>query len=395
MHLLVAHHFWGRPGGGELVMASIAVGAERAGYQPVLTSLSDFDKRRYVEWFGIDITRYPVVALPLRVKAFGLYMRLLVWLPVRKAMKRFGANLVVIDMPTYRPIEKKAKIFEYIHFPLELSFLGKFRHMGFHYKQDPYMAERYGKFPMNVYAGIYARLFEKFARENPFEAAERVFTNSKWTASLVEKAYGERPEVLNPPLPPSLHVEEEPPDFDRREPVVLMIGRYSQEKRYHWVVSKVAPLLFKEVDARLVIIGDASTPTSAGYYRQVENLVERLGLKDRVLLVRNAPRQHINEWIEKARVFLHATINEHWGIVVAEAMAGGLPVAVHKSGGAWTDLAEEGNNGLGYLEEGEAAGILADLLIDKKKWKYYSLKSLSRVKELTFDNFINKVKKYL
>jgi hypothetical protein len=40
---VVAHHFWDRPGGGELVMAGIAAAVEEMGLTPVLTSLTRFD----------------------------------------------------------------------------------------------------------------------------------------------------------------------------------------------------------------------------------------------------------------------------------------------------------------------------------------------------------------
>ena len=43
MSVVVAHHFWDRPGGGELVMAGIAAAVEKMGLTPVLTSLTRFD----------------------------------------------------------------------------------------------------------------------------------------------------------------------------------------------------------------------------------------------------------------------------------------------------------------------------------------------------------------
>jgi glycosyltransferase involved in cell wall biosynthesis len=86
-------------------------------------------------------------------------------------------------------------------------------------------------------------------------------------------------------------------------------------------------------------------------------------------------------------VFLHATINEHWGIAVAEAMARGLPVAVHRSGGAWTDLAEEGRYGLGYETAEEAKEAVAKLLTDRRTWRFFSQRSLERASKLTFERF--------
>ena len=82
------------------------------------------------------------------------------------------------------------------------------------------------------------------------------------------------------------------------------------------------------------------------YYESLVKLALKNGLRVArnvnanadVHLVGNVSRSTINEVMNKAKVFLHATINEHWSIAVAEAMARGLPVVVHKSGGTWSDV---------------------------------------------------------
>jgi len=109
-----------------------------------------------------------------------------------------------------------------------------------------------------------------------------------------------------------------------------------------------------------------------------------------VYLVENAPRSLINDVMDKAKVFLHATINEHWGVAVAEAMARGPPVVVHKSGGTWSDVVYEGSYGLGYTDSEEVAEVIAKLMTDSSMWNYYSKKSTERVRELTFSKFIEK-----
>jgi glycosyltransferase involved in cell wall biosynthesis len=94
--------------------------------------------------------------------------------------------------------------------------------------------------------------------------------------------------------------------------------------------------------------------------------------------------------MDKAKVFLHATINEHWGIAVAEAMARGLPVVVHRSGGAWSDLVYEGGYGFGYTDTDEAVEAIAKLMMDSATWRLYSQKAVERAKELTFSRFVEK-----
>ena len=144
-----------------------------------------------------------------------------------------------------------------------------------------------------------------------------------------------------------------------------------------------------------MIFGGAATPTLQAYYRRVWRLAEEAGLKVAdsldaeadVYLIANAPRRTINETMDRARAFLHATINEHWGIAVAEAMARGLPVVVHKSGGAWTDLAEEGRYGLGYETAEEA---MANLLTDGRARSLLSQRLLARISGFTFKEYLER-----
>ncbi len=402
---IVAHHYWGRPGGGQLVCAAAAYSLEKLGYRPVLASPVRIDVGRYPEWFGIDLSRYPVVEGRVRLRAFGLYLRLLVWRAVKKAVSRYGARLVFTDESTYGPIvgwlkKRGVRLVEYIHFPIEVMLREEFRGTGLYYGEDPYILERYSRFPMNVYFRVYLWLLPRFLRGNPFEAADAVLVNSRWTARVARMVYGEEPIVLNPPLPPTIPVAGRPRGFEERGLAVVMVGRFSEEKRYHWVVSQLAPRLVREVPGvRLYIFGSTGTPSARAYYRRVWRLAEEAGLRvsgrlDRdadVYLVENAPRRVIDEALESARAFLHATINEHWGIVVAEAMAHGTPVVVHKSGGAWSDLAEEGRRGLGYETVEEAVEALARLLTDEKTFRFYSERGVERVRDLTLDRFAERL----
>ncbi len=150
-------------------------------------------------------------------------------------------------------------------------------------------------------------------------------------------------------------------------------------------------------------MGSAGTSTSESYYNYLVKTALRSGLRvgtsashilnANVILMKNVPRQEMINLLDESRVFLHATINEHWGgIAVAEAMArGGLPVVVHKSGGAWSDLALNGEVGLGYEGVDEAVDALAKLMTDSRAWSNYSMRSLDRVRDITFDKFVDKL----
>ena len=193
---MVSHHYWGSPGGGQLVCASAAVALDGVGLEPILTGTFKFDPRRYVDWYVIDISMFRVYTLmPVNIKAFGLWTRLYVWRPAKKVLDKYRVEVMFIDEETYKPLvryrSRGLRIVEYIHFPFEVVVDPRFRGSGLAYGEDPYIMERYGRFPMNIYWGVFTRLLPRYLRENPFRDADLVLTNSRWTAGVVRMVYGE------------------------------------------------------------------------------------------------------------------------------------------------------------------------------------------------------------
>ena len=89
MRSLVAHHYWGSPGGGQLVCASVTLTLDELGFRPVLAGTFRLDPSRYLDWYGVDLNRYEIITLPFGARAFGLWSRLFVWYPALKAVKRW------------------------------------------------------------------------------------------------------------------------------------------------------------------------------------------------------------------------------------------------------------------------------------------------------------------
>ena len=388
-HSVVGHHYWARPGGGQLVVAAAANSlAQRRSV--TLAATSRFQQAKYVDWFGIDIRGLPAVTLPVSLSMFGLYTRLFVWYPIEKAVDA-KTEVVFLDESSYRPLLRSKrrmgfKLVEYVHFPIEIS-------VGLVGARDPYVTERYGRFPLSVYWESYLKAMRLVLRKSPFDAADLVLTNSKWTAQFLKDTYGESPTVLNPPIPPNALPTQAPPAFDERGDSVVMVGRFSEEKRYQWAIENIGPRV--KGRSKLYLFGGAGTPLSRRYKGRLVSRAASIGLKASeevdedadVYFISDAPRALINSKLDSAKVFLHSTINEHWGIVVAEAMARGVPVVVHKSGGAWSDLAQGGKSGLGYTTAEEAADSIALLISDAKRWGALQREGAARVSELSLDNF--------
>lgn len=84
---------------------------------------------------------------------------------------------------------------------------------------------------------------------------------------------------------------------------------------------------------------------------QIEQHINELEIKDFVHLPGFLQQDELLPHFAHASCFIHASIQEQWGLVVNEAMAAGLPVLVSNRCGCFEDLIIEGVNGFGFDPE--------------------------------------------
>jgi phosphatidylinositol alpha-1,6-mannosyltransferase len=141
-------------------------------------------------------------------------------------------------------------------------------------------------------------------------------------------------------------------------PVVVCVSRMVARKGQD-VLVKALPLIRRRVpDAAALLVGD-------GPYRpQVERLVNRLGLREHVVLTGQVPWARTPDYYAAGDVFCMPTRTrrgglepEALGICYLEAAAAQLPVVAGDSGGAPDAVLDGGN---GYVVPGRDVGAVAD-----------------------------------
>lgn len=141
-------------------------------------------------------------------------------------------------------------------------------------------------------------------------------------------------------------------------PYFLVVSRFIPKKNLAGILDAYAHYLQacgKNRPWSLVICGD-------GPLRQaLEGQIKALGLNDHVLLPGFLQMEGLLPYFCHAKVFVHASLQEQWGLVVNEAMAAGLPVIVSKTCGCFSDLVRPGMNGFGFDPASPAQ--LADLMM--------------------------------
>jgi len=101
-------------------------------------------------------------------------------------------------------------------------------------------------------------------------------------------------------------------------PLVLALGRLGREKNLELVLEAFAALAMPT--ARLAIVGDGT------HGRALRRLARRLEVADRTTFVSSAARTELPDLYASADVFAFASASETQGLVLAEALAAGLPV---------------------------------------------------------------------
>jgi glycosyltransferase involved in cell wall biosynthesis len=136
----------------------------------------------------------------------------------------------------------------------------------------------------------------------------------------------------------------------------LANSRFIQKKNLCGLLSEYG--LYRQSAAKLkaglVIVGDGPLR------EQVRQLARELDLDDYVLFVGTKTYLELPPLYALARAFVHASTTEQWGLVVNEAMASGLPVAVSDRCGCAANLVSPGVNGFTFnpSKRGDLAACL-------------------------------------
>lgn len=130
--------------------------------------------------------------------------------------------------------------------------------------------------------------------------------------------------------------------FDRRHPVVGMIGRITRWKQQDLLL-RAAPLILDEVpDARFAIVGEADE-RSLDYLAELQDLVKKFGIGEKVAFM--GDRKDAIEITTELAVSCLASTREPLGRVILEAQLLGTPVVVSNVGGP-AEIVRDGETGL-------------------------------------------------
>lgn len=232
--------------------------------------------------------------------------------------------------------------------------------------------------------------------------ASTVIANSNFTAQLVKSAIGEpeRIVVLNPVVDIKRFITRASFSDKKVEgkKVILTVARLVESKNHETLIRAFARVVKNIPEALYRIIGEGPLES------QLKELVNTLGLVDKVIFVGNVPDSELTAYYYSCAVFVMVSREikergevEGFGIVFLEAAACARPVIGSKSGGI-PDAVIDGLTGIlvNPLNEDEIALAIVRVLQDEQLAKRLGENGRKRVEsELSIGNLGEKLKKII
>ena len=173
------------------------------------------------------------------------------------------------------------------------------------------------------------------------------------------------------------------PDLSiKRENIFLSIGRIQEQKGQLQTLGFLNNFKKIENDFKCIFIGGPSGKQGNEYLQELKKTVKDLNLETHVEFSDNLPQTKIIELLNKAKLLIHTSQFETFGLVAIEANTMGVPVLTINNG-SLMEIIE--NNKNGYLSENlidiEVNNFVKNLLIEKNKFEEISLSCIEKSKK--------------
>ena len=378
-------------GGGEAVCVQTLAGLQSAEYDVTLLTVGenlDFSiinrffgtslkaesiDVRFVDPPSIRVIRWILTNLknltPFETEFMRLQYALVDWY-VNRIRKEY--DLLV---NTFGEGPSQGTTIDYVHFPSNYVYsnrdLDSIKGIGSHLQKN---------IPALLYP-IYDGLVSYIQPDNLSNSYQKTtLVNSRWTRSMIKERYGVKSNVLYPPV----RTEDfSSPPFKEREYGFVCIGRIEEAKNILRTI-EIIDELRDRFDVHLHIIGKISEP---GYGKRMK---EKARGKSYIELEGMIPREELIGFIESHKFGIHGMDTEHFGIVVAEMVAGGCIPFVPDDGGQ-VEIVDR-NPHLLYSDKNEAVEKISEMLEDKELQKKTIRRLEGRGERFSAERFKRKMK---
>ena len=167
-----------------------------------------------------------------------------------------------------------------------------------------------------------------------------------------------------------------------KENIILSIGRIQKQKGQIQTLEFLNNFKKIEKDFKCYFIGGPSGKNGKEYLNELKQSVEDLNLNSHVEFLDNLPQSEIIDLFKKAKLMIHTSQFETFGLVAIEANAMGVPVLTTNNG-SLMEIIE--NNKNGYLSESlldrNVNNFVNNLFNDNAKYEEISSSCIEKSKK--------------
>lgn len=165
----------------------------------------------------------------------------------------------------------------------------------------------------------------RFVVRKILKDADGIIVNSKVLSEAINKTF--KPSCRMFLIHDGINLNEiknaDPFAFDENHRIMLYVGRLEKYKNVHVAV---ASLKYLPENYCFYIIGQGP------FKPYLENLVQSLGIQNRVFFLGLQPDSIVYRWLKTAHVFVHLSDVESFGMTCIESLAAGTPVIANDDG---------------------------------------------------------------
>ncbi len=226
-------------------------------------------------------------------------------------------------------------------------------------------------------------------KDIPYEV--KIYPVDEWGRKEIIKCWKIQPQKL------CLYSEIKTDEFrinKKKKDIIVVLGRIAPNKS---IVDSVKIFYYgtkKFPQYKLIIIG-GTTPDTENYLKEINEIINHFGIKNRVEIIRDPPFSKIIDILAESKIGMGSQIGISMNMPIVEAMASGCIALMRKCGGTYEEVLENGKYGSGFDTVEEGSKELEKILENLKKGKINNKSAIKRAEFFSSKNFRWRLKKIL
>ena len=223
-------------------------------------------------------------------------------------------------------------------------------------------------------------------------SSQFVTASTNYEQTLISESYqvdNQKIKQINPGVDYELFVPDQSID---RENIFLSIGRIQQQKGQLETLRFLNSFKEVETDFMCYFVGGPSGSSGDEYLSELKESVKELSLSSHVEFLGNLPQVDIRNLLNSAKLLIHTSQYETFGLVAIEANSMGVPVLTTNNGSMQEIVTNKEN---GYLVDGldyqDVNISIKNLINDDQYFEQRMINCMNKSKDYKWENTVDRL----